>query len=296
VLRAGSELPTLDPVLQTPDVPVPMATALLERGPEWLLPGIGAFPVDRANLLTTDDAFVESVLLGANVELLGEFLWREFPTDRRGTPIGRFWPRTDGKSDITQIHTWTADLGTHTTIKTADTTILLVRAELFARYPNTVVLAARAEPDPTHPGQLRPVAGPDGWHAPLFTIPVDDATRAIGFPVPKEQVLTSVKVDPGWFFVMVEPPTSIRFGFDLRAPDAGPPTAPASWNDLTWDHVIDARGFANARTVVALNPVLAPPNPQWGGNPACSADVARIALQHPVRVALHASTMIPGAG
>ena len=86
----------LDPVLTTPDVPSPMAMALIDRDPNWFLPGIGAFPVDRATLLSPDDRFAEAVMLGANEELLNEFLWREFPTDRRGTPIRRFWPRPGG--------------------------------------------------------------------------------------------------------------------------------------------------------------------------------------------------------
>ena len=161
IIRADSPMPDLDPVLPTPEVPVPMSTAMLERDPEWFLPGIGGFPMDRANLLTTDDAFVESVLLGANTELLGEFLWREFPTDRRGTPIGRFWPRPDGGADIKPIHQWSGPLGSHTTaVSQANTTIILIRAELFRRYPNTVVLAAARR---TRPDEPRP--RPAGRHA-----------------------------------------------------------------------------------------------------------------------------------
>jgi hypothetical protein len=301
IVRGNTQLVELDPVLPTPDVPIPMSRAMLDRGPEWFLPGIGKFPQDRANLLTTDNKFVESVMLAANFELLSEFLWREFPTDRRGTPIARFWPRPDAATDINPIHTWTGPLGSNCDIKDENTTVLLIRAELFVRYPNTVVLAAKAELDPHHPNQLRPVASLDDWRKPLFTVKIDSSTRAIGFPVSQADVGARVApTAPGWFFVLVEPPTSIRFGFDLRndpptPPTDGDPPAPPAWNDLTWDHVIDARGFANARNVVVLNPPMPPPEAQWGGPAACAADVARIALQHPVRVALHASTMIPTA-
>jgi hypothetical protein len=300
IIRADIPVPDLDPVLPTPQVPVPMSTAMLERDPEWFLPGIGGFPMDRANLLTTDDAFVESVLLGANVELLSEFLWREFPTDLRGTPIGRFWPQPDGDADIKPIHQWSGPLGSHTTaVSQADTTIILIRAELFRRYPNTVVLAARAELDPTKPDHVRPAGSLDNWLIPVFTLVIDASTRAIAFPVPSAEVqkpLTALA--PGWFFVMVEPPTSTRFGFDLRTepPTATPPPpTPNSWNDVTWDHVIDARGFATARRPVSVQ--NSPPSgPVWGGSTACAGDVARVALQRPVRVALHAATMIPDAG
>jgi hypothetical protein len=292
----GAPVADLDPVLPSPDVPVPMARAMIDRDPEWFLPGIGDFPQDRSTLLGTDDSFVESVVLGANTELLAEFLWREFPTDRRGTPIRRFWPRADNAPDIDPIHQWAGALGSHTTIKQAETTVILIRAELFVRYPNTVVLAAQAEADPVHPNHLRPEGTLDHWQQPLFTLGIDASTRAIGFNIRRAEVLAPVSaVAPGWFFVLVEPPTSIRFGFDLATdpPAANPaPPPPATWNDLTWDHVIDDRGFATARRPIALPPPVLPLLPQWGGAAASAADVARIALQRPVRVALHASTMV----
>jgi hypothetical protein len=271
---------------------------MIDRDPEWFLPGIGAFPQDRSTLLGTDDSFIESVVLGANTELLAEFLWREFPTDRRGTPIRRFWPRADNAPDINPIHQWAGALGSHTTIKQAATTVILIRAELFVRYPTTVVLAAQAEPDPAHPNHLRPKGTLDHWKQPLFTLSIDSSTRAIGFTIARAEVQAPVSAAaPGWFFVLVEPPTSIRFGFDLATDPPSPnpaPPAPATWNDLTWDHVIDDRGFATARRPIALTPPAPPPQPQWGGAAASAADVARIALQRPVRVALHASTMVPG--
>ena len=301
VIRANAPVADLDPVLPTPDVPVPMATAMIERDPEWFLPGIGKFPLDRANLLTTDDAFVESVLLGSNTELLGEFLWREFPTDRRGTPISRFWPRPDAATDITPIHTWSGPLGSHTFIDEEKTVVILIRAELFRRYPRTVVLAAKAEPDPDHPNHLRPSGTLDSWLPPLFTLNIDPSTRAIAFPIARTDVQVPPSIRPGYFFVLIEPPTSIRFGFDLRNEPPTPPTPadhpppPEKWDDLTWDHVIDDRGFASARRAVILQPPQPPPAAQWGDLSACAADVARVALQRPVRVALHASTMVPAS-
>jgi len=131
-------------------------------------------------------------------------------------------------------------------------------------------------------------------------VKIDASTRALSFPIPRTKIQAPLTpANPGWFFVLVEPPTGLRFGFDLLsdppAPQPGLP-APATWNDLTWDHVIDDRGFARARTPISLAPPQPPPAAQWGGPAACSADVARIALQRQVRVALHASTMIPAAG
>ncbi len=291
--RQPAAAAALDPVLTTPDVPSPMAMALIDRDPNWFLPGIGEFPVDRATLLTPDDEFAEAVMLGANEELLNEFLWREFPTDRRGTPIRRFWPRPGAEPDIGPIHQWTGELGSHMVIDGEATTVILIRAELFRRYPATVVLAAPAEPDPANPGKLRPVGTLPSWLPPLFTVPIDGSTRAVAFAVRPEQVTVSPEVAPGWFFVLVEPPTSIRFGFDAGAEDEEPPPPPPprTWNDLTWDGVLDDRGMASARDSVTASEEPAGA-PVWGGPAACAADVARIALQRPVRVALHASRMV----
>lgn len=302
VERSSTAVTGLDVVLATPDVPTPMATALLDRDPEWFLPGLGDFLSDRATLLGVDDTFVESVMLGANTELLSEFLWREFPTDRRGTPIRRFWPRPDNGTDIDPINLWAGPLGSHTTTAQGQMTVILIRAELFLRYPTTVVLAARAETDPADPNRLRPIGTADTWQPPMFTLTVDVSTRAIAFAIPSEEVQAPVTSSAlGWFFVLIEPATGIRFGFDLASDPPVPgsrsaPPAIASWNDLTWDHVIDERGFATARQSVTLTPPAPAPQPQWGGPAACAADVARIALRRPVLVALHASTMVsPGS-
>ena len=50
--------------------------------------------------------------------------------------------------------------------------------------------------------------------------------------------------------------------------------------------------MATARRAVDTPDDEPPGAPVWGGPAACAADVARIALQRPVRVALHASRMV----
>jgi hypothetical protein len=130
---------------------------------------------------------------------------------------------------------------------------------------------------------------------PIFAVPIDESTRALAFAIPPDELQRAVSAEqPGWFFVLVEPAHRIRFGFDLGTGAVGPGAAPppATWNDLTWDHVVDGRGFASAtREVRPTEPVQA----VWGGLAACAADVARIAVQRPVRLALHASRMVDAA-
>ena len=281
----------LDPVLLTPDVPTPMALALVERDPDWFLPGLGAFPPDRATLLTPDSSFAEAVLVGANVELLAEMVWREFPTDQRGTPIRRFWPRPDGAVDIEPIHRWADSMGTHLRIDHSNTAVILIRAELLRRYPSTVVLATPAGiKEGTNPRQLVPTGQLGQWAEPMFVVPIDAATRALAFAIPPAELRRPVDVDhPGWFFVFVEPPHSLRFGFDLEG--AAPP---ATSDDVAWPHVLDpTRPFAVATRDVGLPSDGG--QPVWGGAGACAADVARITVQKPVLLALHSSRMVDAA-
>jgi hypothetical protein len=77
------------------------------------------------------------------------------------------------------------------------------------------------------------------------------------------------KADPGWFFIIQEQPTEPRFGFD-HPEDFG----------------------ARTHVSVALNPPasLELQGGEWRKN---SAHMAVITRQQPVRIAIHATQMIP---
>ena len=97
-----------------------------------------------------------------------ELLWREYPTDLRGSYFRQFWevkgvsnPDTPGDAeqlkDITKIHTWpeASPLGAHKPPPPADADVepgekqlvLVIRGELLKRYPNTVIYAQKAIDD-----------------------------------------------------------------------------------------------------------------------------------------------------
>jgi|GEM_PF-5166094 len=255
---AGTAAATADlqPVLSTPTVGASLALALLERDPDWLVGGATVFPEDNATLLQADAEVVEAVFLGANYAMLDEYLWRGFPTDRRGTPILRFWPTADpDHTDIAPIAEWdpASALGTHFDASTGGLTVLMLRSEIFQRFPDTVVAAVPAvmsgssppAPDTTKP--LTPPAFP--------MIALDARTRIIGFSIdPGSLTAPLSQTTPGWFFVLVEPPTGQRFGFD-------------NWPTST--------AFLDTTT----------PYPT-------SAALAYAALQLPVRVFIHSSRMV----
>ena len=50
-----------------------------------LLPGVGTIDADTVTLLKDNPRFIEAYMIGLNHELARELLWREFPSDMRGT-------------------------------------------------------------------------------------------------------------------------------------------------------------------------------------------------------------------
>jgi len=273
-----------------PSFPAPLAMALLQEQPNAVLPGLGNFPADRVTLLAINPAFVEALMVGANHEMNRELLWREYPTDQRGSPFRWFWPRPDGRPDISPIAAWQGvdALGSHLATASPDggaMAVLLVRGELMRRFPGTVPYAA--------PGVMAngvPTLAPDGnWTPPQFAIRVDASSALFAYPL-SEAMLRSNRAagQAGWYLVFSEPATRPRFNFD------DPPDRPLNlWTDLGWNQLPQSRGFAIASTPLAKPPgENAPDAPLWNHD---AADMARIAVARPVRVAFHADELLPPA-
>ncbi|WP_440990809.1 hypothetical protein [Haloarchaeobius baliensis] len=163
----------IEPVRWAPSFPDPMADALESLSQEYLMPGVADVPRDSVGALSTDPAFVESFLAGANHEFARELLWRRFPTDRKGTYFDTFWDKAhnplstaDDRPDIAKLHRWGNELGgnqhdsgrqgTPVGDWKADATtegepegrvVLVIRGELLRRFPDTSVYMVRSYPD-----------------------------------------------------------------------------------------------------------------------------------------------------
>jgi hypothetical protein len=111
--RAASDARPLRRIMAHPRFGMPIAAELLSRWPEWAVPGISTFPPNSATLLETNSPFVEAMLVGLNQEFNRELLWREFPTDQRGTAFARFWPSERDNPEVDEIARWPleVDLG-----------------------------------------------------------------------------------------------------------------------------------------------------------------------------------------
>lgn len=81
----------LDIIMAAPEFPQPMYEPLRDESQDLLLPGIENVPPNTVGLLNTNKRFVESYMCGCNHGFAGELLWREYPTDQRGSYFRQFW-------------------------------------------------------------------------------------------------------------------------------------------------------------------------------------------------------------
>jgi hypothetical protein len=196
-------------------------------------------------------------MVGLNHEFARELLWREYPTDQRGSTFRQFWdPRgffdADGVDDetlkeslrdIPPLHTWpvTSPLGTHDHREQGgeneDELVLVIRGELLKRYPNAVIYAHRAC------WQRASASAADRDKSPCERGgPIDNTRERLLAPLtpeeedrpPRTKVLTPLyeaKVDPDIYF----------FGFDLTVKKAKGGTGQNPGDDPGWFFVLKER-------------------------------------------------------
>ena len=267
VAQAESAPRTVGPIGYSPTFPQPMSEALAALSQDWLLPGLERVPPDTAAMLEPNPRFIEAFMLGLNVEMGRELLWRDYPeVDERATYFRRFWRAIDpgNPGDINVIADWgERALGANGTSE-GKQVVLLVRSGLVRRYPNAAVYAVPAVPE----GNGRKV-GPAGEERhPIFRGSLQPDVSFFGFALDSDVAVGN----PGWYFVIQEQPTEPRFGFDVEIDFGGAPHVPLA---------APPAGHA------------LPSGTEWARN---AAHMARITRQQPVRVAIHASELLRPAG
>jgi hypothetical protein len=271
----------LDEVLAVPTFVQPAWELLRDRFPEHLLPGLERVLPNTVSLMQTNQQFVEAFLVGLNHEFARELLWREYPTDQRGTAFRRFWS-PGGRDDIPPIHRWdrASELGSTMLGGPDGHLVLLVRGDLLRRYPSTVIYAA---PDKNG----KPALTDGAVKTPLFRGRMDPDVTFVGFD------LTAADARSRWWFVFEEQPTEPRFALDVAdgfGAEAGPLN---EWNDLSWGHLVSgpdelaALGHIRLTGFTATQPAL--PAPRWG---ASASAMAAILVQQPVRVLFRGADLL----
>jgi hypothetical protein len=340
----------LEPIMAAPEFPQPMYAPLRDLSQDYLLPGVENVPANSVGLLQSNQAFIEAYMVGLNSEMGRDLLWFGYPTDQRGSYFRQFWdvssyvPQPGDPTNPTQlaeylkdippINTWQLPLplGHHPnrTNIVANNLVLLVRGELFKRYPNAIVYAGKAKSllDGTR------VLDDTAEIYPLFRGTLSPDITFLGFNITAADARGGTTNSPdGYFFVFEEQPSEPRFGLE-PTPDFSPVP---NWADLAWTNFTASGGtppkplpiiagsspaaimasspwrlasqvFAAVLESTQLPTFLAPTlqptgiaivsdsdnpndtNNQWGVN---SAQTAYILLRLPFRILMHADLMLP---
>ncbi|GAB4042323.1 hypothetical protein [Spirosoma litoris] len=200
-------------VMAYPDIKDAMYEPLVAINKEFFVPNLNLIAPNTISLMITNQPFIESYMVGINHEFMRELLWREYPTDQRGTPFRQFWkpvgdtqtaalpPKDQAEKlkDIPPIHEWLLDapnqihLGEHNNRQTESEDgllVLVIRGDLLKRYPNTVIYAQQAkwgtDPDNLNRLVLSDSTGEavaDGVHIknPIYKAQIDPDLHFIGF-------------------------------------------------------------------------------------------------------------------
>ena len=160
------------PVMAAPVFPDPTSFYLRELSERFLLPSVEELKMNSISCFQSNLAFEEAFLAGMNTEMGRELLWREYPTDERGSYFRKFWdqdelPEDFGKGyfDVKYMHNWQGRLGENHEDGKEPMLVFVVKSELMANYPDTLVRLAKAETDEDGAAFLNPVLSPvmTGW-------------------------------------------------------------------------------------------------------------------------------------
>ena len=309
-------------VMAHPVFSEPMYRSLRDISSELLVPNLNLISNNTISLMVTNQRFIEAYMVGLNHEMGCELLWREFPTDQRGSYFRQFWDVGDAVNrnpnktaaqieeellDIAKLHTWdrSTALGDHVNRPLPDGAeagearlVLVVRGDLLKKYPTAVIYAQQAKWGKDNQGRdIRELDGSNPDHTiknPIFKAEIEPDIRFLGFDLTAKVAKGNhdpVAADPGWFFVIQERPGEPRFGLDNLSDDS--PETASNWNELAWEHLpnFDSLGFIDLNAGDPGSGITESPDNLfiWGRN---AADMAYILYQVPVMVAFHAADML----
>lgn len=312
----------LKPVMAYPVFEEAVYEYLLKLSKDYILPNVDKLERNSITLLETNPKFIESFMLGMNHEMGRELLWREYPTDQRGSYFRQFWSIRDSHifaqtpaqkkalleslKDIKQVHEWKNDLGTN---GRGSILVLTIRGELLQKYPDTMIYAQKAAystPDARKARKLPADMTETNTKMPLFRAEIEPDITLVGFELTAEeakgdrittQATPPAGSDPGWFFVLKQRPGHVSFGFDDYTDEfgnaGGTPPAPQKWENMTWENLVDNNADLDTYHLTFnknFNPATNPQGYEWNKN---AADLASILFQVPVIFARHAAEMLP---
>ena len=205
------------PIMAYPIFPDPTSFYLRELSERFLLPAVDKLALNSISCFITNPIFEEAFLSGMNTEMGRELLWREYPTDERGSYFRKFWDQVElpddfanGYFDVKYLHNWKNKLGSNHEPGKGQLVVFVVRSELMRMYPQTGLCLARKA---SQSGQayLQHILSPTmtGW--------ISDDVFMAGFD-PSKLTQTS-----GVYLAFVETDKSQRFDNQILAANKNKP-------------------------------------------------------------------------
>jgi hypothetical protein len=328
--RPGAATGTLQEVMNYPDIKDAMYAPLESISSEYFVPNLKLVPDNTISLLQTNQPFIESYLAGLNHEFARELLWREYPTDQRGSYFRQFWdvstyvdrqhrdPKmlTEYLKDVPPMHEWAASsaLGSHNKRDAegdAGQVVLLIRGALLKRYPNTFIYAQKAmwgqgpranrlmlsdETGELFASQPQSTA----LRFPLYKARVAPDIYFIGFDLTLDEARGDSRLDETAASRAVVG-DNLGWFFVLQEAvgeprfglDTGAPIEPSAqtWDNLAWVNI----DLGGGQSVDVAKAFITPPAGSNSGGVqwgSNAADMAYIFYQEPVMIAVHGRNML----
>ena len=283
---AISNAAELNTIMAYPEFEQPMYEPLKDLSLDYLIPNAHLIPEDSVLLLENNSKFIESYLMGLNHEMGRELLWREYPTDKRGSYFRQFWNTGDAKDPqptVKKLDRWGKQrLGANRPFGVpAAMLVFVLRSALVHRYPGFICYLSPAK----RRGSKREfVTSEKNIILPEFRADITRDISLLGFAVQLDPLIAH----PGYYFVLKERPGEIRFGLDVS------PQGPTSFgkvknsDELAWTHLEGNKQYAKLNTQQYIQ---AKQNRKigayrWGKD---AAHMAGLLYQNPVMAAIHCS-------
>jgi hypothetical protein len=328
--RPGAGTQTLQEVMNYPDIKDAMYAPLEGISSEYFIPNLKLVPDNTISLLQTNQPFIEAYLAGLNHEFARELLWREYPTDQRGSYFRQFWdvstyvdreqrdPKTLAEylKDIPPLHQWLviSALGSHNQREAQgeqSRVVLIIRGNLLKRYPNTFIYAQKAiwgqgpranrltlsdETGELFASQPQSLA----LRFPLYKARVAPDIYFIGFDLTLDEARGDPRLDETAAARAVVG-DNLGWFFVLQEAvgeprfglDTDAPIEPSAekWDNLAWADI----DLGSGQAVDVSKPFLAEPagvDPAGAAWGSNAADMAYILYQEPVMIAVHGRNML----
>jgi len=136
------------PVMAYPEFLDPTYYYLRQLNEKYILPGVNEIAMNSITMFQSNPNFEEAFLMGMNTEMGQELLWREYPTDQRGSYFRKFWDQQtlpDKKEletkyyDVKELHEWKGALGKNHTSGKGNMLVFAIKGELMQVFPKTNV-------------------------------------------------------------------------------------------------------------------------------------------------------------